>query len=67
MRKIYLLYIILFCNLSLLAQSPGGISSGLNLWLKADAGFIYNSFTHAEWLDQSPGNLAFDVSLMMLS
>ncbi|WP_461643850.1 MBG domain-containing protein [Labilibaculum euxinus] len=64
MRKFYLLYIILLCNLSLLAQSPGGVSTGLNLWLKADAGFTYNSSANAEWKDQSQNKLALNVNLI---
>ena len=58
------MYIILLCNLSLLAQSPGGVSTGLSLWLKADAGFTYNSSTNAEWKDQSQNKLALNVNLI---
>ncbi|HEV2352814.1 MAG TPA: hypothetical protein VGR89_01115, partial [Puia sp.] len=37
MKKIYLLTIGICFMTTLLAQSPGGVSSGLQLWLKADA------------------------------
>ena len=37
------------------AQSPGGVSTGLKIWLKADAGFsaTTNATTVATWSDQS--------------
>src|SRR5450432_1683590 len=45
--------IFLFSNTSY-GQSPGGISSGLKLWIKADAGIIAADGTKINsWLDQS--------------
>ncbi len=48
----------------MVAQSPGGVSIGLELWLKADDGFTYNSATNAEWLDQSPNAIVFNANLV---
>ncbi|WP_422083634.1 gliding motility-associated C-terminal domain-containing protein [Ulvibacterium sp.] len=44
--------------------SPGGISSGLELWHKADAGFTYNSATDAEWLGQSTNGTVLNANLV---
>jgi hypothetical protein len=41
------------------AQAPGGVSTGLKLWLKADAGVTTNSSGVAKWNDQSGGNHHF--------
>jgi len=38
MKKFLSATLLLFVATSLFAQSPGGVSSGLQLWLKADAG-----------------------------
>jgi hypothetical protein len=37
MKKIYLLTTGLCFSIAVMAQSPGGVSSGLSLWLRADA------------------------------
>ncbi len=34
-------------------KSPGGVFTGLELWLNAEEGFTYTNTTNAEWLDQS--------------
>ncbi|TQD36227.1 T9SS type A sorting domain-containing protein [Haloflavibacter putidus] len=34
-------------------EAPGGVSDGLELWLKAGEDFTYTDATYAEWLDQS--------------
>lgn len=40
------------------AIAPGGVSSDLHLWLKADAGITLNSTNVQDWVDQSShGNL----------
>ena len=49
---------------ALTAQSPGGVSSAPELWLKADEGFTYNSTTNAEWLDQSSNSFIFNANLV---
>ena len=62
--RIFFLFLILGSGHSLVAQSPGGVSIGLELWLKADDGFTYNSATNAEWLDQSPNAIVFNANLV---
>lgn len=54
MKKIYLLTTGVCCTIAVMAQSPGGVSTGLKLWLKADAsstlnltGSNVNSWTYA--------------------
>ncbi len=42
MKKIYLLTTGLCLSLCVMAQSPGGISTGLSLWLRADAAGTLN-------------------------
>lgn len=42
MKKIYLLTIGLFAAFSVVAQSPGGVGTGLSLWLRADASSTLN-------------------------
>src|SRR5580658_8625124 len=37
MKKIYLLTTGLCFSIAVMAQSPGGVSTGLSLWLRADA------------------------------
>jgi hypothetical protein len=37
-----------------LAQSPGGVSNGLKIWLKADAGVTATSGKVSEWASQGP-------------
>nr|WP_321412000.1 LamG-like jellyroll fold domain-containing protein [uncultured Allomuricauda sp.] len=61
--RLFLIFSI-FCSTSISAQSPGGIAPGLELWLKADAGFTYTNTTNAEWLDQSPNNLTLNSNLI---
>jgi hypothetical protein len=49
-----------------IAQSPGGVSSGLQVWLKADAGSSTTTDNTAitTWNDQSPnGNHASQVTV----
>ncbi len=47
--------VISFCfSQNILAQSPGGVSSGLKLWLKADAGIVASDGAKiSSWPDQS--------------
>lgn len=40
---------------SLSAQSPGGVSSDLKLWLRGDAGVTLAGGDVSEWADQGPG------------
>ena len=63
LRFIFLLVLISSFQ-TLVAQSPGGVSTGLELWLKADTGFTYNSITDAEWLDQSTNVLVLNSNLV---
>jgi hypothetical protein len=52
----HFLCLSLFCNF-LNAQSPSGISSNLELWLKANSGLTANSSNEiTSWQDQSPVN-----------
>ncbi len=41
---------------ALSAQSPGGVNSSFQLWLKADTG-VTNSTGVSNWIDQSPNSL----------
>jgi hypothetical protein len=52
MKKTVLFFLI---NVSLVrAQSPGGVSANLNLWIKANAGVSTSSNNVLTWADQSP-------------
>jgi hypothetical protein len=55
--KVIFLFALVFIveNGKTSAQSPGGVSTNLNLWLKADAGTntVTNGATVTNWLDQS--------------
>ena len=55
MRKLQLLSLLFYFVVQTYAQSPGGVSTGLNMWLKANAGT--NTVNHNEdilsWEDQS--------------
>ncbi|WP_419211216.1 LamG-like jellyroll fold domain-containing protein [Maribacter sp. X9] len=56
--------LFIFTIQDLSAQSPGGVSTGLELWLKADEGFSYTSATAAKWSDQSSNNIIFRTDLI---
>tara|TARA_R110002049_G_scaffold272291_1_gene449775 strand:- start:7112 stop:13801 length:6690 start_codon:yes stop_codon:yes gene_type:complete len=62
--QLFLILIFLSSSQFIRAQSPGGVSSGLQVWLKADAGFTYNSAANAEWLDQSANALILNANLV---
>jgi hypothetical protein len=51
MRRLPITFGFLFCSALLFAQTPGGVSSNLHLWLKADAGVTGDPLT--AWTDQS--------------
>ncbi|MFN6944790.1 MAG: T9SS type A sorting domain-containing protein [Cytophagaceae bacterium] len=55
-----LVFFFFLCNISLntLAQSPGGVSTGIRMWLKANAGTstTTNNATISQWNDQSGNN-----------
>ncbi|MBL7941697.1 MAG: hypothetical protein JNM00_02970, partial [Flavobacteriales bacterium] len=58
---LYLTIAVICFSLQLHSQSPGGVSSGLVLWLKANAGTntVSENSPVSSWLDQSPmGNHA---------
>src|SRR5580692_12411678 len=42
MKKIYLLTTGICMSIAVMAQSPGGVSTGLSLWLRADAAGTLN-------------------------
>tara|TARA_R110002074_G_scaffold388803_1_gene571733 strand:- start:637 stop:4164 length:3528 start_codon:yes stop_codon:yes gene_type:complete len=44
--------------------APGGVSTNLEIWLKADAGFTPNGDSDTEWLDQSPNGIVLNSSLV---
>jgi hypothetical protein len=57
MKKIILFFLI---NISFArAQSPGGVSANLNLWIKANAGVATSSGNVLTWLDQSPNGYTY--------
>lgn len=53
-----------FQQLNAQGIGPGGVSSGLSMWLKADAGFSENSSTDVEWQDQSTNNFILNSNLV---
>lgn len=62
--KITFLFLLFGGTYSLVAQAPGGVSTGLELWLKADSGSKPSSPTAAEWLVQSPNAIVFTANLV---
>lgn len=48
-----LLVASVLCSLGASAQSPGGVSTGLKLWLNADSGVTVVSGRVSQWRDQS--------------
>lgn len=62
-RNYAILFLInLFLSFSFFAQSPGGISSGLTLWLKANAGTTTAGVNVTGWTDQSLAATAVTVN-----
>ena len=59
LRFIFLVTIV--WSLSAEAQSPGGISTGLQLWLKANVGTTTVGVNVTGWQDQSPAPIAVSV------
>ncbi len=53
--------LLFFTVQSLVAQSPGGVSTNLSLWLKADAG-VTGTSPITNWQDQSINNTAYTVA-----
>lgn len=53
MRKLATAVVVCILSLPAMGQSPGGISSNLRLWLKADAG-VNGTVPVISWTDQSP-------------
>ena len=53
--KLFFLYILFFFSAQLSAQSPGGVSTNLQLWLRADAGTgcFTDGCSVTTWSDQS--------------
>jgi hypothetical protein len=56
MKKILIVSIAVLLTTTLFSQSPGGIATNLQLWLKADAGISVSGSAVTQWNDQS-GNL----------
>lgn len=54
-RNFLVFPLLLLLCLSGYAQSPGGVSSGLRLWVKAGAGAVVAGGKVTAWNDQSPG------------
>src|SRR6187402_1175483 len=53
-RSNYLIFVlVLFLHVSSLGQGPGGVSTGLRLWLRADAGVTSSAGAVSAWADQS--------------
>lgn len=49
----YILLVLFLTNTGLYAQSPGGVATNLQLWLKADVGVITTGTKVTQWNDQS--------------
>lgn len=45
-------HVLFVCQFAL-SQAPGGVTSGLNLWLKSDSGLIYSGTNVISWNDLS--------------
>lgn len=61
MKAILVFVSVIYSAAIISAQSPGGVSQGLHIWLKADAGISSpgNGMPVSSWIDQSPnGNSA---------
>ena len=54
-RNFLMIPLLLLLCLSGYPQSPGGVSTGLRLWVKADAGTVVSGGKVTAWNDQSPG------------
>ena len=56
-RLLLLTLVLIFTN-KIYAQSPGGYSTNINLWLKANSGTSSNTngATLSSWLDQALSN-----------
>ena len=49
-----------------LAQiAPGGVSTGLSMWLKAENEFTYYNSTDAVWMDQSSNRYTLSANLVL--
>lgn len=57
-----LLFVYFFCFISAKAQTPGGISLGLSVWLKANSGTTTAGVNVTGWTDQSPAATAVTVN-----
>ena len=51
---IFFLFTFTFIPFDFYTQSPGGVSNGLKIWLKADAGVTATSGKVSEWASQGP-------------
>ncbi|MBP93330.1 MAG: hypothetical protein CMC55_04350 [Flavobacteriaceae bacterium] len=61
-------FIVLFLNSFqvVLAQiAPGGVSTGLSMWLKAENEFTYYNSTDAVWMDQSSNRYTLSANLVL--
>ncbi len=52
MKKHFFAFLLIFSSSASFSQSPGNVSSNLQLWLKADAG-VTGSAPVSGWGDQS--------------
>jgi len=59
-NSVILLFSFVFTNLT--AQTPGGVSGGLQLWLKANAGVTTAGVNVTNWQDQSPAAIPVTVN-----
>jgi hypothetical protein len=60
--NLFLLFQTIFFIQPALCQSPGGVNSGLYLWLKADVGVIQSSGNVSQWTNQASTSMATQVS-----
>jgi hypothetical protein len=59
--RLFLIGMIFFYQIAQ-CQSPGGVSSGLYLWLKADAGVVQSSGNVSQWNNQAATSMTTQVS-----
>ena len=57
LERTLLLSLLFFTSTQSFSQSPGGVSTGLELWLKADLGVTSSGGSVSQWSDQSGNTL----------
>jgi len=64
-KSLCLLLCVITTQNTIAQTAPGGVTSGLSLWLKAEEDFTYNNATNAQWLDQSSNSYVLNSNLVL--